>query len=158
MFYSLEDDCADVLGFRQKNIDYSICQALFYNSAGIAKALIIYDVACQWYVKFSQRVEMYSALEIPQEMGIVPAVRKFHLSAHKLECFVCFSLMFMQGAGHIDGEILETLWAPFNKSSATVRSMSMAHRQEVYDDYMRDSNWKKLVGIGLASLPVCKCV
>ena len=74
MFYSSEDDCADVLGFRQKNIDYSICQALFYNSARIAKALIIYDVACQWYVKFSQRVEMYPALEIPQEMGIVPAV------------------------------------------------------------------------------------
>jgi hypothetical protein len=26
--------------------------------------------------------------------------------------------------------------------------MSLAHRQELYDDHMRDSNWKKLVGIG----------
>ena len=24
----------------------------------------------------------------------------------------------------------------------------LAHRQEVYDDHMRDSNWKALVGIG----------
>jgi len=59
--------------------------------------------------------------------------------------------MFMQGAGHIDGEILETLWAPFNKIPPTARSMSLAHRQEVYDDHMRDSNWKKLVGIGSVS-------
>ncbi|KAI6112734.1 hypothetical protein F5141DRAFT_1214028 [Pisolithus sp. B1] len=38
------------------------------------------------------------------------------------------SLNFVKGAGHLDGEILETL-------------------QEVYDDHMRDSNWKKLVGL-----------
>ena len=131
-------------------MDYSICQALSYSSAGIDKALIIYDVACQWCLKFSQRVEAYSALYIPEDLEIIPAVGKFHLSAHKIECFARFSLMFIQGAGHVDGEILETLWAPFNKISATARSMSLAHRQEVYDDYMRDSNWKKLVGIGNA--------
>ncbi|KAI6039445.1 hypothetical protein EDC04DRAFT_2867977 [Pisolithus marmoratus] len=35
-----------------------------------------------------------------------------------------------------------------HKLSCFPRSMSQAHRQEVYDDHMRDSNWKKLVGIG----------
>ncbi|KAG1821442.1 hypothetical protein DFJ58DRAFT_849975 [Suillus subalutaceus] len=58
-----------------------------------------------------------------------------------------YSLNFIQGAGQVDGEILETLWAPFNKISPTARSMSQAHRQEVLDDHMCDSNWKKLVGI-----------
>ena len=135
---------------RHKNVDYSICQALSYKSAGIDKALIIYDVACQWYAKFPHRVEACPALQIPEDLEIVPAVGKFHLSTHKLECFARFSLMFIQGAGHIDGEILETLWAPFNKISTIARSMSLAHRQEVYDDHMRDSNWKKLVGIGSA--------
>ncbi|KAG1730928.1 hypothetical protein EDD22DRAFT_788602, partial [Suillus occidentalis] len=43
----------------------------------------------------------------------------FHLSAHKLPCFVRFSLNFVNGAGQVDGEILETLWAPFNKISPT---------------------------------------
>ncbi|KAI6042083.1 hypothetical protein EDC04DRAFT_2601224 [Pisolithus marmoratus] len=57
------------------------------------------------------------------------------------------SLNFIKGAGHLDGEILETLWAPFNKISPTARSMTQAHRQEVYDDHMRGSNWKKLVGM-----------
>ena len=36
----------------------------------------------------------------------------------------------------------------FNKVSASVHSMSKAHRDELYDDHMRDSNWKKLVGMG----------
>ncbi|KAG2137128.1 uncharacterized protein EDB93DRAFT_1063206, partial [Suillus bovinus] len=31
------------------------------------------------------------------------------------------------GAAQVDGEILETLWAPFNKISPTARSMSQAH-------------------------------
>ncbi|KAI6040541.1 hypothetical protein EDC04DRAFT_2602333 [Pisolithus marmoratus] len=80
-------------------------------------------------------------------LEIIPAVGKFHLAAHKLSCFPRYSLNFFKGAGHLDGEILETLWAPFNKISPTARSMTQAHRQEVYDDHMRDSKWKKLVGI-----------
>ncbi|KIM58445.1 hypothetical protein SCLCIDRAFT_48076, partial [Scleroderma citrinum Foug A] len=74
-------------GEQQKSIDYSICQALSYNSTGITKALIIYDVACQWYVKFCRRVEACPALQIPDDMDIIPAVGKFHLNAHNLDCF-----------------------------------------------------------------------
>jgi len=33
-----------------------------------------------------------------------------------------FSLNFVQGAGQLDGEILETLWSEFNKVSASARS------------------------------------
>ncbi|KIK76544.1 hypothetical protein PAXRUDRAFT_169615, partial [Paxillus rubicundulus Ve08.2h10] len=98
-----------------------------------------YDVACQWSIKFKDRVKACSTLSMPPNMEIVPVVGKFYLSAHKLDCFLRFSLDFVQGAGHVDGEILETLWAPFNKISPTARSMSLAHRQEVYDDYMRYS-------------------
>lgn len=133
---------------RQKNIDYSVCQALKYHSVGLDRALVAYDVACQWSVNFHRRVESYDSLSLPSEMEIVPAVGKFHLSAHKPACFPRFSLMFIPGAGHVDGEILETLWAAFNKISPSARAMSLAHRQEVYDDHMRDSNWKKLVGLG----------
>ena len=54
----------------------------------------------------------------------------------------------MKGAGHIDSEIMETLWSGMNKVLSAARSMSKAHLQETLDDYMRDSNWKKTVGIG----------
>jgi len=74
-------------------------------------------------------------------------VGKFNLAAHMLRCFSRFSLNFVQGAGQLDGEILETLWSEFNKVSASAHSMSKAHRAELHDDHMRDFNWKKLVGM-----------
>jgi hypothetical protein len=131
------------------NMDYSICQAINYSkSDDVNTALIIYDVGCQWSIHFNERLARSHHLSIPEHTRILPAVGKFHLSAHKPLCFPRFSLNFIKGAGHIDGEILETLWAPFNKISPTARSMTLAHRKEVLDDHMRDSNWKKLVGIG----------
>ena len=133
---------------RYMNMDYSICNALSYHSEGISKALVIYDIGCQWSTNFHHRVESSFSLSHPEPLEIIPAVGKFHLAAHKLACFPRYSLNFIKGAGHLDGEILETLWVPFNKISLTTRSMSQAHRQEVYDDHMRDSNWKKNVGIG----------
>ena len=133
---------------RQKNVNYSICQAISYNSDGIQRALITYDVACQWHKHFLARVEKSPGLFLPDDLKVVPAIGKFHLNAHKVPCYSRFSLMFLKGAGHIDREILETLWASFNKISPSARSMTLAHRQELYDDHMRDSNWKKLVGLG----------
>ncbi|KAJ7934942.1 hypothetical protein B0H13DRAFT_1591246, partial [Mycena leptocephala] len=66
-----------------------------------------------------------------------------------------FSLNFMEGSGHVDGGILETLWASLDKVVGSTRSgMSRAHsRQKVLDDYMNDSNWKRCaVPVGFCSL------
>jgi hypothetical protein len=87
-------------------------------------------------------------LELDPGMKLLGAIGKFHLSDHVDGCFSKWSLNFMKGAGHIDGEIMETLWSGMNKVSGAARSMSKAHRQETLDDYMRDSNWKKTVQIG----------
>jgi hypothetical protein len=130
------------------NMDYSICKAIKHAANAIDTSLVIYDVGCQWNLHFTERVDNCSGLTLPDNTEIVAAVGKFHLSAHKLACFARYSLNFIIGAGQVDGEILETLWAPFNKISPTARSMSQAHRQEILDDHMRNSNWKKLVGIG----------
>ena len=46
----------------------------------------------------------------------------------------------MKEAGHIDGEIMETLWSGMNKVLGAARSMSKAHQQEIFDDYIRDAN------------------
>ena len=126
-------------------MDYSICHALSYDSDGLPRALIIYDIACQWCHHFLERVERSPHLQLAEWDELISAVGKFHLSAHTSSCFLRYSLNFVYGAGQQDGEILETLWAEFNKVS---RTMSKAHRAEVYDDHMRDSNWKKIVGMG----------
>jgi hypothetical protein len=114
----------------------------------MSEILVIYDVCCQWIRNFRVRVESSAYLYMPAATKVIGAVGKFHLGAHIPSCFPLFSLNFIPGAGQQDGEILETLWSSLNKISSSIRAMSKAHRQEVLDDYMRDSNWKKLVKIG----------
>ena len=132
---------------RQLNIDYAVCQSLM-NIPPDQRVITIYDVACQWSIHFQKRIEGSPYLEIPQGISLVPAVGKWHLGAHVTECFPKYSLNFVDGIGQIDGEILETLWWPIDKVAGITRAMSKAHRQEVLDDNMYNSNWKKWVGIG----------
>ena len=64
-----------------------------------------------------------------------------------MQCFWKFALNFIKGGAQIDGEVMETLWAELDKVAGFVRGMSAAHRQEVLDDLLMDSNWKKLVAL-----------
>lgn len=133
------------------NIDYAVCNALSYNTQGLKTGLVIYDIACHWIINFFRRLLESNHMSIPDAMSIIAAVGKFHLSAHVDGCFAKHSLNFIRGAGQLDGEILETLWSAFNKIAAFARVMSKAGRREIYDDFMRDSNWKKLVGMSMYS-------
>ncbi len=137
---------------RHMNIDYSICNALQYRSDGLKEALVIYNVGCQWSINFLDQIKNKPYLALLDGMKIIPAVGKFHLNAHVKECFAKFSLNFVQGAGQQNREILETLWSGFNKIFYSARAMGISHRREVYDDYMRDSNWKKLVQISRCNI------
>ena len=85
------------------------------------------------------------------DLQMVPAVGKWHLGAHVIDCFPRFSLNFIRGIGQVDGEVLETLWSVTNKVAGTTRAMGKSHCSEVLDDNMYDSNWKKWVGIGKAA-------
>ncbi|KAG2126994.1 hypothetical protein BD769DRAFT_1628332 [Suillus cothurnatus] len=116
-------------------------------TTGVAATACARHGCCQWCIHFAEHVANCPGLSLPEHSRVLAAVGKFHLSAHKLPNFTRFSLNFLQGAGQVDGEILETLWASFNKISPTARSMSQYHRQEILDDHMWDSNWKKLVGL-----------
>jgi KDZ transposase-like protein len=114
--------------------------------------LLIYDVMCQYLVHFEDRIrDSPKYLSIDPDLTVFGAVGKFHLADNVDGCFSKWTLNFMRGAGHVDGEIMETLWSGMNKVSGAARSMGKAHRQETLDDYMRDANWKKTVGIGKCS-------
>ena len=109
--------------------------------------LLIYDIICQWIARYKTRFDKSALLELRKGLEIIPAIGKFHLAAHILECFWKYSLNFIKGAGQTAGEVLEELWSEIDKVSDFTRGMSPAHRQEVIDDVMMDSNWKKLTGI-----------
>ena len=140
--------------FSQVNMDYSICQALKQFPRHVL-ALIIYDICCQWFVHFRERVSESEFLELWESLEITPAVGKWHLAAHIAECFYKFSLNFVEGAGEVEGEIMETLWSVLDEVAGLTQGMSLAHRQEVLDDYMNDSNWQKITRIGMLRVIIC---
>src|ERR1700678_324054 len=110
--------------YRQVNVDYSVCNALNFNSDGLQEGLVIYDVMCQYMVNFEDRIQDLSDyLCRDPEMKVLGAIAKFHLADHVDSCFSKWTLNFMKGAGHIDGEIMETLWSGMNKVSGVGTSM-----------------------------------
>ena len=103
-----------------------------------------------WYILIERLEDVLHYLVLDPEMKVLCTIGKFHLADHVNSCFSKWTLNFMKGSGHIDGEIMETLRSGMNKVSRA--SMSRAHRQETLDEYMRDANWKKTVRIGNFSL------
>ncbi|KAG1813484.1 hypothetical protein DFJ58DRAFT_850669 [Suillus subalutaceus] len=83
-------------------------------------------------------------LNIPSGMEIILGIGLWHVHRHQDMCYVQYASTFITGAARIDGEIMETLWAPLNIISPTARGMSTPHRQECLDYQMNDSNFMKM--------------
>ena len=130
------------------NIDYALSQALTF-CAGIRVLLVMYDVACQYHKNVKSRFNRASSLiPWPVAMIIYWGIGLFHIHGHQQDYFPKFSPTFIVGAGNIDGEIIETLWAFLNRISGSIRAMATSHRKGVLDDHMNEVNWRKTVGMG----------
>ncbi|KAH9011674.1 hypothetical protein EDB85DRAFT_1900862 [Lactarius pseudohatsudake] len=125
----------------------SICKALSYNMEDIPVALVMYDIMCQYGVHFQQRVERSPELSFSDTLQLQTGIGLFHIHGHQDSCLPPFSPSYIPRAKQVDGEIIETLWAPLNNVSRSIHRMSLAHRQEVLDAHMNHSNWKKMVRI-----------
>ncbi|KAG1840759.1 hypothetical protein F4604DRAFT_1690673 [Suillus subluteus] len=136
-------------GERQMNMDYALCNALSYNMDGLSWAFMFYDVNCQYYKHLWRWVDESLHLTIPSGMEIVPEIGLWHVHGHQDKCFIRYASNFILGAARIDGEIMETLWAPLNIISPSTRGMSTPHRQECLDYQMNDCNFMKMIRMGL---------
>ncbi|KAG2095275.1 uncharacterized protein F5147DRAFT_747748 [Suillus discolor] len=132
-------------GERQMNMDYALCHALSHHTNGLTRALTFYDINCQYNKHFRRRVNESPYMSIPAGMEIVPGIGLWHVHGHQDKCYVRYASTFITGAARIDGEIMETLWAPLNIISPSARGMSTPHRQECLDYQMNDSNFMKMI-------------
>lgn len=133
-------------------MDYSISEALQYRTAGLVLIFLLYDIMCQYWVNFLRRFQGSQYLTVPPGMQIKRGIGLFHVHGHQDSCLFRFAPSFVSGARMIDGEILETLWEPLNGMAASTRTSTLALRQEVLDDHMGDSNFKKMIRIGPSDL------
>ncbi|KAA1480150.1 hypothetical protein DENSPDRAFT_790015, partial [Dentipellis sp. KUC8613] len=84
-------------------------------------AIVMYDIMCQYGVNFVTRVQEYQFLDLPFKVEVRKGIGLFHVHGHEEKCFARFAPSF---------------------------GMAKSHRQEMIDDHMNDSNWKKCVGAG----------
>lgn len=131
-------------GEQQKNVDFAFLKALSTtNTTNIQMTMLIYDIACQYIVHFNDRV----GPQLPDGLTVDSAIGLMHVHGHKDECFFRFATSFIPGAAIVAGEILESLWSVLNTVSPMTRTATLAHRSEILDDHMNDSNWKKLLNM-----------
>jgi hypothetical protein len=141
-----------MLSSRQIYSDFSFCQAVKYwqkhGNLDKLAALLNYDIGCQWWINFLWRTANCPELDWDERMKLIVAVGKWHLAAHVKDCFCQFSLNFIKGAGHLDGEIMETIWSKLNEPGRTARSMTLAYRSEFLNRFIQDINFKKMLSMG----------
>ncbi|KAF9521344.1 hypothetical protein CPB83DRAFT_741929, partial [Crepidotus variabilis] len=140
-------------GERQMNIDWSLCEAMKTTGMDqLPEVLHIYDINCQYHIHLRSRIEGNPYLDLDDKVKLIKAIGLFHVHAHQETCLYQYATNYVPGAGVVDGEILETLWALLNRISRSGRTASLAHRTELLDDHMGDSNHKKLVNIVLTTI------
>ena len=112
--------------------------------------VLYYDIMCQYGVHMMEWFAINPYLSLPKHLTkISRAIRLFDIHGHKDECFARYASTFILGAGIVDGEIIETLWEPLNPIAPSTRKATPEHRREIMDDHMNDSNWKKLLHMGM---------
>lgn len=107
-------------------------------------AMLIYDIACQYFIHFQDRISHL----LPDGINIDKAIGLVHVHSHKEECFFHYTPTFIPDTGVVAGEILESLWAGMNTITPAMRMATLAHCTEMIDDHASDSNLKKSLGIG----------
>ena len=75
------------------------------------------NIACKWYKKFQHCMAESPYLNISFGLEILHAIGDFHIKGHVKDCYPQYSLRFIEGAGLINGKIMETLWSMLNDVS-----------------------------------------
>ncbi|KAI6147060.1 hypothetical protein BKA82DRAFT_3980311 [Pisolithus tinctorius] len=130
---------------RQVNMDYALVHAMHHGLDPWQLVITFYDINCQYSKNLARRLEENRYLSLPSGLQIQPSIGLWHVHGHQTECFARYAPNFIPGAGQVDGEIMETLWSSLNIISPSAWGMVTAHRQELLDFQMNDSNFLKMI-------------
>ncbi|KAG2072492.1 hypothetical protein BDR04DRAFT_984898, partial [Suillus decipiens] len=61
-----------------------------------------------------QQVDESPYLDLPCGIEVTPGIGLWHVHSHQDKCYIWYVSNFTTSAARIDGEIIETLWAPLN--------------------------------------------
>lgn len=118
---------------------------------GIRLLTISYDVGCQWFTNFWNRMGFLPErlrLSLPQ-WAVRALVPKFHLQSHEEKCHSKFSFNFFFGGARTEGEGVERNWKELNGQAASTAEMTPGHRWETLDYCCGWLNFRKTMGLGM---------
>ena len=129
-------------------MDYLFFSAL--EGTAIKVLNVSYGITCQWILHLWERMQTLPfPMRLDYKNKMVNAfVPKFHLPAHIAQCQWKYSFNFIKSAGRTDGEAPERGWSTLNAVASSTKEMGPGHRRDMLDNIIRDSNWKKVIGLG----------
>ncbi|KAK7061183.1 hypothetical protein R3P38DRAFT_2493808, partial [Favolaschia claudopus] len=135
-------------GERYANMDYILLSALLGVTAMFLA--ISYDIACQWRIKFPQRMrEMPERLQLDlTKITVLFALPVWHAAAHERNCQVQNSLSYTAGVGRTDGEGVERVWSRVNGLGWATRDKGKGGRADAIEDAVDYLNFDKNVNLG----------
>jgi hypothetical protein len=71
--------------------------------------------------KLRRRVGNNEYLKFPKDLEIVAGIGIWHVHGHHPQLFSRYAPLYIEGAGWIDGEVIETLWSIVNVVSGSTR-------------------------------------
>ena len=126
-------------------MDFIIFAALM--GVTLHRIIITYDVICSWLIHFRKRMaEFPESMRIPDTNQVDVAIPGWHINGHGEKCRDNFNLSYMEGAGRMVGEDIETTWAGTNPLAPSVREMGPAARHDTLNDHWNGWNFRKIVG------------
>ncbi|KAF5338268.1 hypothetical protein D9611_014611 [Ephemerocybe angulata] len=97
--------------------------------------------------KGERSTQVHPSSAVSKDLVMDFLIGLFHVHGHKEECLHRFAPTYYPGGAINSGEILESLWSTLNGAANMTRNMTLAHRSEMLDACMLDSNWRKLQGM-----------
>src|SRR5882724_7168418 len=92
---------------RYANMDCIFSSVLKHHDTNLHK-VVSYDIACQWSVNLPECLAKLPSNIRPPALGSTDIViPKLHVYSHKLNCKTDYSLNYLWGARHMDGEGIE---------------------------------------------------
>ncbi|KAK7020162.1 hypothetical protein VNI00_017840 [Paramarasmius palmivorus] len=138
-------------GERYRNMDYILGVAM-RDFMTLLAALLVYDIACQWFIHLYERVANWpKEIDFPssKSMKVRPAIGKLHEPGHKQGGdHQQYNLNLIEGSGHTDGESMERLWGEHNNLGNATKTMGPGSREDYIDSHVGSWNNDKYISMG----------
>lgn len=129
---------------RYCNVDFNVLATLI----GILLLWIVltYDVACQWSKNLRTCIADFPLeMQIPEMMRLDVAIPGWHINRHGETCRNNFNISYIEGAGRMVGEDVETVWAGTNPLALSIREMGPAAWHDTLNDHWNRWNFCKII-------------